>query len=123
MSMENAQKQRVQRLENILKSRAFSNPLETLIEQRSENLSDLIRRAGGAVRQNMENAIVRCEHLMRLLNSLNPGNIKKRGYAVVKRDGRVLSSIELIEMNDHLRIEMADGGFEADVSKRWRMET
>ena len=123
MSMENAQKQRVQRLENILKSRVFSNPLETLIEQRRENLSDLIRRAEGAVRQNMENAIVRCEHLMRLLNSLNPGNIKKRGYAVVKRDGRVLSSIELIEMNDHLRIEMADGSFEADVSKRWRMET
>ena len=119
-SMMYAQSQRKLRLDNILRSSVFSNPVEALIAKRREKLNSLNERAEAAIRLNCENADKRCDHLMRLLNSLNPDNIKKRGYAVVKRAGRVVCDIELVDTGDQVTVEMLNGAFEAEVGKHWR---
>ena len=52
---------------------------------------------------------------MRVLRSLDPDNIKKRGYACVRLDGRIVSSVKDINTNDLVSVEMLGGEFDAGV--------
>jgi hypothetical protein len=47
---------------------------------------------------------------------LNPQATLNRGYAVVHKDGRVVSSVSKVATGDGLVIKVADGGFPARVS-------
>jgi len=50
------------------------------------------------------------------LQALDPQATLDRGYAVVHRDGRLVSSIAAVSTGDGLVIKVADGGFPARVN-------
>ncbi len=54
---------------------------------------------------------------VRLLNSVNPENILKRGYSIIKKKGKIIKSIKQISVGDTLRLQMSEGGTDARVSK------
>ena len=49
------------------------------------------------------------DHIISKLEVLNPLNTLNRGYAIIKKDNKVLSSIKKIKENDVINISLKDG--------------
>ena len=116
-SMTSGQKHRRQRLGALLRSRAFTKPRETLIGDRLMRLEALKEKLVSAQNAKMNFCAQKTEALRRLLDTLNPSNIKKRGYAVVRGPGGVIGTIDAINAGDTLNVELMDGEFTAAVGK------
>ena len=61
-------------------------------------------------KQNLENIIGKLE-------VLNPMNTLKRGYAIIKKEDNVISSINNLNKNDEIKINVSDGIIDAKVIK------
>lgn len=59
----------------------------------------------------------RLEHMISKLEVLNPLNTLNRGYAIIKKDDKVLSSIKNIKKNDTLTIKLKDGEVASKIIK------
>ncbi|MEK7452810.1 MAG: exodeoxyribonuclease VII large subunit [Patescibacteria group bacterium] len=57
----------------------------------------------------------RIDVFLRLLNSLNPREVLKRGYSIVKFNGRIILSIRNIKKKDTVNISLSDGDINAQV--------
>ncbi len=121
-SMLNTHKQRAQRLESIAKSHVFLDPKAALIGDRFRIAEEYYRRTEKALRYRTQKAGAQCDALWRTLNSLNPNNIKRRGYAVVRMNGAVISSIDSLNEKTLVTVEMQNGSFDASVIKLWRTD-
>lgn len=62
-----------------------------------------------------EDKIKKTEHLIEKLEILNPLNSLKRGYAVVKKDNKCISSIKKLSKDDIIDINLSDGVVNAKV--------
>lgn len=52
------------------------------------------------------------------LTVLNPQHVLQRGYALVRdRSGRPVTSLEQVQLNDHMRVQLYNGTFGADVTE------
>ena len=51
----------------------------------------------------------------KLIENLNIETIKKRGFAIVKKDGKFLKSRNKLNKNDIILIDMKDGSFNSQV--------
>jgi exodeoxyribonuclease VII large subunit len=80
--------------------------------QRLDDLERRLLRATQAGERQRRDALARC-HAQ--LAALDPQATLDRGYAVVHKDGRVVSSIGDVASGDGLVIKVADGGFPARV--------
>ena len=114
-SVKSAQEKRRLRLQALMRCRAFSAPRETFILQRDQNLVNQKARLDGAIKKRLSDERIKTEGIIRVLRSLDPDNIKKRGYACVRLDGRIVSSIKDINTNDLVSVEMQGGEFDAGV--------
>lgn len=54
---------------------------------------------------------------MPLLNALNPEAVLRRGYAIVRRDGRALRTAGGLQSGNIVDIQLAGGSFSAAVKK------
>ena len=50
------------------------------------------------------------------LELLNPLSIMKKGYSVVKKEGKVLKSIEEVKVNENIDIQVNDGVISANIT-------
>lgn len=55
------------------------------------------------------------EHIINKLEVLNPMNTLKRGYAIVKKDNKVISDIKTVEKDDTININVKNGNIFAKV--------
>ena len=55
------------------------------------------------------------EHLINKLEVLNPMNTLKRGYAIVKKDDKVVSDLKKVQIDDNINIEVKSGMINAKV--------
>ena len=55
------------------------------------------------------------EHIINKLEVLNPMNTIKRGYSIVKKDDKVISDINSVEIDDTLSINIKNGMINAKV--------
>ncbi|MBQ3669374.1 MAG: exodeoxyribonuclease VII large subunit [Clostridia bacterium] len=115
-SMLNAQKQRRQRIEAAFNRPVFKSPHSVFIDDRSMDCEVLYKKAASAFVSGFEKRKTQLESLNRLLGTLNPNNVKSRGYAVVKRSGSVITGIEKIRIDDLVTVEVSDGEFDAKIS-------
>ena len=58
--------------------------------------------------------IIYC-HLLNKLEILNPLLTLKRGYSIVKKDSRVVTSVKNVKKGDNINIELKDGNISANV--------
>ncbi len=88
------------------------------IETDRQRLDDLTRRAEAAAVHRFALQASALDGLQKRLEALNPAQILRRGYAVVKRrkDGLLVRKVS--QARDGLLIRVSDGEFEADVAKR-----
>ena len=54
-------------------------------------------------------------HLISKLEVLNPMNTLKRGYAIVKKDNKVISDIQKVKKDDIINIDVKNGHLNAQV--------
>ena len=60
------------------------------------------------------------QNLMNIISKLevlNPLNTLKRGYAIIKKDDKVINDITSISKDDNLTIQIKNGNIEAKVMK------
>ena len=56
-------------------------------------------------------------HIISKLGVLNPLNTLARGYSIVKKDGKVVSSIRNLKKDDEIKIELKDGKISGKIVK------
>lgn len=62
-----------------------------------------------------ENKLNKYNHLVEKLEVLNPLNTLKRGYAVVKGNNNVITSIKKVKLNENIKVKVQDGEIKAQV--------
>jgi len=92
-----------------------------------QRLEDLDRRAVAAALAGEKARRDLLRHSNAQLAALDPQATLSRGYAVVHKGGRVVSSVSQVDSGDALIVKVADGGFPARVaapgSRRRRRQT
>jgi exodeoxyribonuclease VII large subunit len=80
-----------------------------------QHLDELERRAVGAIEGQRRDRAAHLRRCLAQLAALDPQATLNRGYAVVHKDGRVVSSVGDVSNGDGLIVKVADGGFPARV--------
>ncbi|HEY7268561.1 MAG TPA: exodeoxyribonuclease VII large subunit, partial [Dehalococcoidia bacterium] len=80
-----------------------------------QRITELDRRADTVVTSGHRRRLEMLEACRRQMQALDPQATLNRGYAVVHKDGRVVSSIAHVGTGDALVVKVADGGFPARV--------
>jgi len=50
------------------------------------------------------------------LELINPLNLMKKGYAILRKDGHIIHSIEQLSLNDTIAISLVDGQAQANIN-------
>ena len=125
------------RLKKLTDSYVLKNPLSMyeVKEQKLDNLIDKLNTSMNAVISNnkarleiiknsiifkdpsvlYENKLKKINHLIEKLEILNPLSSLKRGYAIIKKDDKCITSLKTIKKDDIINVTLKDGIAEAKV--------
>ncbi len=81
-----------------------------------QSVDELIRRAERALSTRLKLEHTRMAGMSQQLQALSPRHVLQRGYAVVSSGDKLVTSRQDVQPGDPLHIEVADGGFEAEVT-------
>ncbi|MBR1821316.1 MAG: exodeoxyribonuclease VII large subunit [Clostridia bacterium] len=110
--------QRVRRLEleKLIALPALSKPVQTLLEPRAHALSQLEGRLSAAMPAVLERARHQLGALEASLRALNPEAVLERGYAIVRQNDGVVSSVKEVNEKAPLRVRLVDGELTANIT-------
>jgi exodeoxyribonuclease VII large subunit len=104
-----------ERLLRVASAPALSMPREKLIGARERALESLMSRAEAAVQKSLSLKGNDIALLSRALDSLNPGAIRSRGYAMVRMNERAITSVTDLSPGSRVEMRFNDGTAEADI--------
>ena len=127
------------KLDNIKNSYILSRPL-SMYEIKEQKLDNLIDNLNKDITKTIDSVKVKLftiknsyilnnpdmlykysgqklNHIISKLEVLNPLNTLNRGYAIVKKDNKVLSSIKNINEGENITISLKDGNIESKIIK------
>ena len=127
------------KLDNIKNSYILSRPL-SMYEIKEQKLDNLIDNLNKAITKTIDSVKVKLftiknsyilnnpdmlykysgqklDHIISKLEVLNPLNTLNRGYAIVKKDNKVLSSIKNVSEGENITISLKDGNIESKIIK------
>lgn len=104
-----------ERIRNLLKSHAFNTPVD-LLRQYRRRVDELERNVTSTMAHRLSMLNARAESLRHQLNALDPDAVLRRGYTIVRKDGRVVSSRTLLKSRDAIEITFHDGKMSSKVS-------
>lgn len=106
------------RLDHLSEKLDLLNPINRL-KQSEDNLARTTKRLVDYYQRILDNKHSEYDLKISKLELLNPLSIMKKGYSVVKKDGKVLKSIKHVEINENIDIQVNDGMISANIiSKR-----
>lgn len=137
LSINNLIDNKKQILLNYTSSYVLKKPT-AMYEIKEQNLDFLIDRLTKQMKQVVENAHIRLykvtssyiltnpeilykfkqqnlTHIINKLEVLNPMNTIKRGYAIIKKDNKVISNIQKVKKDDIINIDIKNGSINAQV--------
>lgn len=97
-----------QTVENLVSSYSFNKP-QDILRQRNQQLDELDRRLHQSIRHALLLSKNGMDSLHMRMKSLNPALILKRGYAIVRQEGTVVSSVKTFSSEKSTSIEFQDG--------------
>lgn len=74
-----------------------------------------VEHGGATIRARMEAHRRQIEALVRLLRELDPTRVLQRGYAMVKKDGKIVRSAAALDKGDRIAVHLAEGRVDAAV--------
>jgi exodeoxyribonuclease VII large subunit len=96
------------RVRNLLSSYAFNRPRD-LIREFSQRVDDLSRTIGTHIAHRYERGAREVDSLRKRLLGVGPVGILRRGYAIVRRDGNVMTTAKDLKSQDVAELEFHDG--------------
>lgn len=87
------------------------------INQDKQNISQLRSRMSQKINNDLSKMKADLKNKIENLNNLSPTNTMLRGYAIVNKDDKVVTSTHDISENDSISLTMKDGNVDAIVKK------
>lgn len=104
------------RIQRLLTSYSFNRPKD-LLRQSSQRLDELEKSLSLAVGHLVESASSRQDSLRSQLEALSPANVLRRGYAIVRKDGRIIPRAEQLAQGDGAEVRFYDDTVRVRVEK------
>jgi exodeoxyribonuclease VII large subunit len=105
---------RKDRIRHLLESYAFNKPID-LVRQYSQRVDEIERSLFMTMSHKTALLSERTQSLSHRLRSLDPEMVVHRGYAIVYKNGEVVSSSRALQRADEVGIKFSDGQVEATV--------
>lgn len=103
-------------LNNIADNYYFRKPID-LINGNKIRLDDIESDMGNEIKRKLSNLKSHLASSEKLLNSLNPDQILKRGFTVIMKDKKIISRKSMTDNNDKIEIKFYDGERKAVISE------
>ena len=97
-----------ERIHNLLNSYAFNRPVD-LLRQHSQHVDELLRALHRVAGHGLALTASRQGSLEQRLRALDPRLALKRGYAIVRKKGSIVSSAREVRARDAIDVEFRDG--------------
>ena len=102
------------RLNNLKSSYILNNP-ELKNKKKKDQYNNLMDKLNVNIKANPNNSTNKYLLLINKLETLNPLSTIKRGYSIVRKDNKVISSVKNIKKDDLLELEVIDGTIKTKV--------
>ena len=93
---------------------------DAALREPTMRLSLLSERMDGAISAQLRDLASSLSSRAAKLEALSPLKILSKGYALVSAQGKVVNSVDKIEINDEITINLSDGSVNATVFKKER---
>ena len=113
-TMQNQFSQTKQRQE-LLHQRLLALDFDSQIKHYKDNLQSLRRLLLSNMTSQYDSKLARFEKAQDALLSLDTSRIIARGYAMVQKDDKVISSVTDVNLGDKLTVQLKDGQLEVEV--------
>jgi exodeoxyribonuclease VII large subunit len=101
---------------SLVTSYSFNRPKD-LVREFSQRIDELERSLGISFAHAARIVHQKYNSLQRQLQALNPGGVLKRGYAIVRKEGRIVSNAGLLGYGDEADIQFHDGTISVKVER------
>ncbi len=99
---------------NIKNSYSFRRPKD-ILQRYILLIEEITQRIFLAIKNKSAKERVIIENFKDQLQSLNPYNVLNRGYSMIFKDEKLVSSVDVIEIDDKLSVKLKDGKFSSKV--------
>ena len=97
-------------------SYVLTHPM-ALFERKEQKLDTLIDKLNKEITIILDKQDIKLKHIISSLQVLNPLNTLNRGYAIIRKDNKVISSVKKIKKDDEVIINLKDGIITSKVIK------
>ncbi|PTK81178.1 exodeoxyribonuclease VII large subunit, partial [Staphylococcus haemolyticus] len=80
-------------------------------------LMNVKNRLSNLTMKNIHNNKLELKNKVELLNNLSPTNTMLRGYSIINKDDKVITSTQDLSKDDEITLAMKDGSVDAIVKK------
>lgn len=115
-ALQSAQRVRRLSLEKLAETPVIQSPAQALVAPRRASLEQLDARLRAAMPVALERARHRLTALEASLRALDPEAVLERGYAIVRREGRIVGSVAALRAGACVIAQLRDGEFEANIT-------
>ena len=102
-----------------LNARLSAQSPENRLKLTAEKLAGLDKRRETAFSRYFERIEHQLSERIAKLDSLSPLKVLSRGYSLVYKDEKLLSSSETLEKGDRIKLTFGSGGAEAEITDKW----
>lgn len=105
---------RRQRLEGLLNSRVMREP-QSMLAERRQRLDFLLAGLQRTAKAELQSKQHKLGLILNRLAAINPVAVMGRGYGIVTKQDKLVSSIQTVEIDDELQLTFTDGHVQAKV--------
>ena len=102
------------RLEKIMNSRVYKNPYQK-INDLYVKIDSNVKSIENSITKKVKEAKVKAVEQITKLDTLSPLKTLTRGYSIVQKDNKVVSSVKQVESDEEIDIRLSDGDIKAIV--------
>ena len=97
-----------ERTSSVMTSYSFNRPKD-LVREFSQRVDELERSLDISFAHGTQRVHQKYNSLQQQLQALNPSGVLKRGYAIIRKTGRIVSSANVLNVGDNADIQFHDG--------------
>jgi exodeoxyribonuclease VII large subunit len=105
---------RRQRLEGLLNNRVMREP-QSMLAERRQRLDFLLAGLQRTAKAELQSKQHKLGLILNRLAAINPAAVMGRGYGIVTKQDKLVSSIQAVEIDDELQLTFTDGHVQAKV--------
>ena len=102
-----------------INARLSAQSPENRVKLTAEKLTGLDKRREAAFSRYMERLEHQLSERIAKLDSLSPLKVLSRGYSLVYKEEKLLSSSETLNKGDRIKLTFGSGGAEAEITDKW----